>query len=102
MVHPPCAGYAIIFTDDAKKELRKLEKQTIKRIFEKTKKLISARLDNLNIKKLKSKISLYRLRAGDYRVIYCIKREKVIVYIVAVGHRKNIYNSLNKRLAKNI
>jgi len=99
MVHPSCVGYTIIFTDDAKKELRKFEKQTIKRIFEKTKKLISAKPDNLNIKKLKSKISLYRLRVGDYRVIYCIKHEKIIVYVVAVGHRKNIYDNLDKRMS---
>ncbi len=36
---------------------------------------------------------------GDYRVVYCIKREKVIVYVVAVGHRKDIYSHLDRRLA---
>jgi len=77
MVHPACIGYAIIFTDDAKKELQKLEKQTIKQIFKKTKELISAKSNNLNIKKLKSMTSLYRLRVGNYRVIYCIKHEKI-------------------------
>ncbi len=55
MVYPPCIGYTVIFTDDAKKDLRKLEKQIISRIFEKIKELITSTSDNLNIKKLKSK-----------------------------------------------
>lgn len=55
---------------------------------------------NLDTKKLKSKISLYRLRVGDFRVIYTIKREKIVVYVVAIGHRKDIYNNLDRRLAR--
>jgi mRNA interferase RelE/StbE len=98
MIHHPCIGYTIIFSDDAKKSLRKLEKQTISRIFEKTKQLVSENPDNLNVKKLKSKIQLYRLKIGDYRIIYCIEYAKVIVYVVDVGHRRDIYNNLDRRL----
>jgi mRNA interferase RelE/StbE len=100
MVHPPCIGYTIIFTGEANKDLRRLEKQIISKIFEKTRELTSSKLDSLNIKKLKSKSSLYRLRVGDYRVVYCIKYEKIIVYVVAVGHRKDIYDILDRRLIK--
>jgi mRNA interferase RelE/StbE len=100
MVHPPCIGYAIIFTDDANKDLRCLNKKTIARIFEKTKELTSTTSEHLPIKKLKSKISLYRLKVGDYRIIYHLIHDKIIVYIVAVGHRKNIYANLNRRLTK--
>ncbi|MFA6535338.1 MAG: type II toxin-antitoxin system RelE/ParE family toxin [Candidatus Babeliales bacterium] len=100
MVHPPCIGYTIFFTDDAKKDLRKLEKQIISRIFEKVKELTSNKSDNLNIKKLKSKDPLYRVRMGDYRIIYCIKHAKIIVYVVAIGHRKDIYSNLDRRLIK--
>lgn len=99
-MHPPCVGYTVTFTEDAKKDLRKLEKQTIVKIFEKTKELISTQLDKLNIKKLKSKDSLYRLKVGDYRVVYCIRRAEIIVYVIAVGHRKDIYDRLNRRMIR--
>jgi mRNA interferase RelE/StbE len=33
----------------------------------------------------------YRLRQGNYRVLYSIKDDLLIVFVVAVGHRKEIY-----------
>lgn len=99
MVHPPCIGYAIIFTDESKKDLKKLDKQIILKILEKIKNLVSPKFESLNIKKLKLNNSLYRLRVADYRVVYCIKHEQIIVYVVAIGHRKDIYNSLDRRMA---
>jgi mRNA interferase RelE/StbE len=33
----------------------------------------------------------YRLRVGDYRVLYVVDDEKLIVTIVAVGHRREVY-----------
>lgn len=98
MVHPPCLGYKIIFSDETKKDLKKLENQTISKIFKKVKDLTSVDSHNLNIKKLKTKAPLYRLRAVDYRIVYSIKHEKIVVYVVAIGHRKNIYDILDRRL----
>ncbi|MFI5218365.1 MAG: type II toxin-antitoxin system RelE/ParE family toxin [Bacteroidia bacterium] len=34
----------------------------------------------------------YRIRVGDYRVIYEIRDDILAVFILAAGHRKNIYN----------
>jgi mRNA interferase RelE/StbE len=42
-------------------------------------------------KKLKGR-SGYRIRVGDYRVIYEIEDEILIIQVVDVGHRKDIYN----------
>lgn len=50
---------------------------------------------NLDIKKLKSEHDLYRLRVGSFRVIYSIEHEKIIIYVVAIGHRREIYQYLN-------
>ena len=44
----------------------------------------------MGYKKLKGK-STYRIRVGDYRVIYDILNEILVVDVVDVGHRKNIY-----------
>ena len=41
-------------------------------------------------KKLKGE-DAYRIRVGDYRVIYEINDDKIIVTVVMVGHRKDIY-----------
>ena len=41
-------------------------------------------------KKLKGE-EAYRIRIGDYRIIYEIEDEKIIVIVVSVGHRKDIY-----------
>ena len=43
-------------------------------------------------KKLKmSKNSLYRIRCGDYRIVYTIQDDVLLVLVVEVGHRSNIY-----------
>jgi mRNA interferase RelE/StbE len=35
--------------------------------------------------------SLFKLRVGNYRIIYQVKKNEVIVLVVAVGHRKKVY-----------
>jgi mRNA interferase RelE/StbE len=42
-------------------------------------------------KKLSGYEHLYRVRCGDYRIIYEIMNKKVTVTILKVGHRKDIY-----------
>lgn len=43
-------------------------------------------------KKLQGDDGLYRIRVGDYRIIYEIQDAKLVVVIVKVGHRSKIYN----------
>ncbi|MFQ4136030.1 type II toxin-antitoxin system RelE family toxin [Nodosilinea sp. PGN35] len=42
-------------------------------------------------KKLKGRQSQYRVRLGDYRVIYSVEEEALIVRVIKVGHRRDIY-----------
>lgn len=35
--------------------------------------------------------SLYRLRVGEYRVIMSIERERMVVFVLEVGHRSTVY-----------
>lgn len=44
------------------------------------------------VKKLKGEDNAYRIRVGDYRIIYEIYDSKVLILIVNVGHRKEIYD----------
>ena len=49
----------------------------------------------LNIKKLKGKIdNLFRYRIGKYRLLYFVDKEKKIIFISNIQHRKNAYKKL--------
>lgn len=42
-------------------------------------------------KKLTGEDDLYRLRVGDYRVIYQVENRQLFVLVVSIGHRRDIY-----------
>ena len=42
-------------------------------------------------KKLKGSSELWRIRAGDYRVVYSIHDDVLVVLVVKIGHRRDIY-----------
>jgi len=94
MVHPILNGYSIKFTSEANDNLLNLEKNDYLKVVSKIKCLTSDCL-NLNIKKLKlKKVNLYRLRVGDFRIIYSIESEQIVVWIIAIGLRKDIYKRI--------
>ena len=41
--------------------------------------------------KLSGEDELYRIRVGDYRIIYSIENNLLLVLVVAIGHRREIY-----------
>lgn len=81
--------YEIIFSDKALRQLKKLEKNIQIRII--------AVLERIRIRPEAYVSKLvgepgYKLRVGDYRVIMDIDNKKLIILVLKVGHRKNIYN----------
>ena len=85
--------YKLEFLTSAKKEFKKLELPIQKLIKEKLI-LLSSNPDILknNIKALKGNHKgKFRLRIQQYRVIYQIKDDKLIITIVRIGHRKEVY-----------
>jgi len=79
--------HKVIWDEKAYDALNKLEPIVSRRILNKVKEL-SENPYSKDIKRLKG-IEGFRLRVGDYRVIFEIEGE--IIYILKVGHRKNIY-----------
>ena len=80
--------YRILLTKRAVKDLGKLNEDVKLRIKEKFNLLLNDPIGSS--KKLSSPlIGTYRLRAGDYRVIFDIDDDKVV--ILRIGHRKDIY-----------
>lgn len=85
--------YAIEFLPSAKKELKKLDfviQQQIKgKIL-----LLASDPDKLknNIKALKGEYSgKFRLRIGSYRIVFRIVDEQVLIIVIRIGHRKEVY-----------
>ena len=85
--------YKVEFLKEAREELDRIDPIWKKRIKSKLR-LLAESPDSLknNIKKLKGKLKNYnRLRVGNYRVIFSFENDKMIILIVRIGHRKEIY-----------
>ncbi|MFZ2340569.1 MAG: type II toxin-antitoxin system RelE/ParE family toxin [Bacteroidales bacterium] len=81
--------YIVLIERYAQKQIMKLDKKVIPVI----KTAIASLSDNprpYGYKKLKGE-DAYRIRVGDCRIIYEIDDGKIIVTVVSVGHRKDIY-----------
>lgn len=52
------------------------------------------RREDADVRKLAGYADRYRLRVGDYRVIYEIVERELIILVVGVGHRREIYRNL--------
>jgi mRNA interferase RelE/StbE len=83
--------YQLIIKPSAEKQAAKLPAQTRLRITD--------ALDGLKENprprgcvKLKGEGDFWRVRVGDYRVVYTIEDDKLVVLVVRVAHRKDVYN----------
>jgi mRNA interferase RelE/StbE len=80
----------IIFTHSAFRQLKKLDKKIQKRIINKLKFFASQKNPLQFAEPLRDRrFGQFRFRIGDYRVIFDVEKEKII--ILKVGHRKDIY-----------
>lgn len=85
--------YSLKYTDSALKQLKKFDKKINNRIIST---LERCRIrPYAHVKKLVGN-PYYRLRAGDYRIIVDIKNNELIILVIDVGHRKNIYKRFFK------
>lgn len=82
--------YAVTFARTARKELESLEVTFVKRIVVRIEALMEDPRPR-DCKKLQGEENLWRIRIGDYRVVYAIYDEKKVVDIISVRHRRDIY-----------
>ena len=85
--------YKIVFTDKAKKQLKKLDKHISALIIGWLEKNVEG-CENLLIHGkglIEDKSGQWRYKIGNYRVICQIQDNEVIVLVLEIGHRKNIY-----------
>jgi mRNA interferase RelE/StbE len=82
--------YTVEFSERAAKSLDKLPAKIFDRV--------SKAADELEInprpngcKKLEGKIDTYRIRVGDYRIVYRVEDKKLFVLVIDVDHRSRVY-----------
>ena len=85
------AKYKILFKRSVAKDLRKIGNSDVKRILAKIDELAeNPRIGGCTKLSAQEK---YRVRVGLYRIIYEVKDSELIVQVVKVGHRSNVYKS---------
>jgi mRNA interferase RelE/StbE len=85
--------YTILYRPSVKREMERLDAPTARRIDA----AILALSDHPRppgCLKLSGPSGLWRIRVGDYRIVYEIRDRQLIVLIVAVAHRRDIYRNL--------
>ena len=88
-------AYTVESKPAAARALKKLAKGPQKRI--------AARIDQLadnprppGVEKLSGEQDYYRVRVGDYRIVYEVKENVLLVLVIRIGHRREIYQRVFK------
>jgi mRNA interferase RelE/StbE len=85
--------YKVFIEKKAEKDLKKISRETQKKII-----AIISKLKNnprpINIRKISSSENYYRIRMGDYRIIYEINDKERIINVFRIRHRKEAYLNL--------
>lgn len=85
--------YTVLYRASVKRDIRQLDAGTIQRIDA----AILALADNPRppgCVKLSGKSGYWRIRIGAYRVVYEIQDQKLIVLVVSVAHRRDVYRGM--------
>ena len=83
-------SYQIVIPNPAHKQLDNISKIERDRLILTLRSLANEPRPN-GVKKLKGYDNTYRVRVGDYRIIYEIKDRELIVLLLSVSHRKDAY-----------
>lgn len=88
-------AYRVEFTKSAAKELDGLPAKMRPRILEAVLLLATNPFSELlRFKKLQGAESLYRVRVGDYRIVYEVRNSVLLIVVIKIGHRKDVYRGL--------
>jgi len=82
--------YTMKFTARALRDLTALDRTVQQRLRQHIDRLAENPFPQ-GVKKLHADESYYRLRVGDYRIIYTVEGRELIVIIVKIAHRKHVY-----------
>jgi len=84
-------AYKVVYLDQVEEDLKKLDKTTAKKILARIETYLAADPKELG-KPLKGEFQGYwRYRWGDYRVIYKISEQEILIIVLRISHRKDVY-----------
>ncbi|MES0835596.1 MULTISPECIES: type II toxin-antitoxin system RelE family toxin [Nocardiopsidaceae] len=86
-------SYEVAFEDQALKQLAKLDKPVRMRIFRTVRELAVDPRPAGSIP-LKGDTDAWRVRVGDYRVVYTVHDGRLLVLVLSVAHRREVYRDL--------
>jgi mRNA interferase RelE/StbE len=84
------ANYKIEITASAERSLKKIPKRDISKIVDMIQVLAITPFPE-GCRKLRGEEDVYRVRQGNYRIIYEVADKKLIILVLKIGHRKDIY-----------
>lgn len=86
-------GYAIMYRKSAVKELQQLPKAHFSLVM---KQIASLAVNPYPVQavKLEGLTDLFRVRQGVYRIIYTVRNKELIIEVVKVGHRREVYQKM--------
>jgi mRNA interferase RelE/StbE len=88
-------NYVVKFQKNAVKTIRKLDKTTRNRILDHINILSeNPQSSELDIKRMQGLDNHFRLRIGTFRVVYSLSNQKLIIVIIRVGPRGDVYKGL--------
>ena len=83
------AKYKIEFKKSAVKELNSIHKRDLIKIISKINELADDPRPNGSIKLTNRE--QYRIRQGNYRILYSIEDDRLVIFVVKIAHRKDVY-----------
>ena len=84
-------AYAIEITRPALRQMKKLDPSIRERLSKRIERLAETPLPPGAVQLKASSPPLYRIREGDYRIIYRIEQERLTILVVRIGHRSEVY-----------
>lgn len=85
-------AYKVVYLDQIEQDLKKLDKSTAKKILVRIETYLASDPKELG-KPLKGEFQGYwRYRWGDYRVIYKISEREILILVLRISHRKDVYD----------
>lgn len=82
--------YQVEILSAARRQIKKLPRTVQSQILDRIEDL-QVEPRPVGVVKLEGEEGLYRVRVGDYRIVYAIDDEQIYIFIVKVAHRREVY-----------
>jgi len=89
-------GYRVQVLPNAQRQIKALPREVQGRIARAVR-VLRENPRPSSVKKLKGSDDLYRYRVGSYRIVYAVSDEVLLILVVSVGHRREVYRELSAK-----